>query len=132
MEVRNKFFIIKMKQLNTYSSNIVSPDLHGQSSKLLQPYFCHVVLLIFVGISLMESIIGLKSILGWEQLRLFGRYGYVKMIKCLTIKTLLFCRLSIWTSVLSIYGHLYKGWRIVTFIWRSVHDWRLQLGIFFF
>jgi hypothetical protein len=30
--------------------------------------------------------IGLKSILGWERLPLFGRYGYVEMIKCLTIK----------------------------------------------
>jgi hypothetical protein len=28
----------------------------------------------------MESIIGLKSILGWERLPLFGRYGYVEMI----------------------------------------------------
>jgi hypothetical protein len=55
MEVRNVFFVIKMKQLNTYSSNIVSSDLYGQSSKLLQPYFRHVVLLIFVGISLTES-----------------------------------------------------------------------------
>jgi hypothetical protein len=37
--------------------------------------------------------IGLKSILGWERLPLFGRYGYVEMIKCLTIKTLPSCRL---------------------------------------
>jgi hypothetical protein len=53
----------------------------------------------------MESKIGLKSILGWERLPLFGCYGYVEMTKCLTIKTLLFCRLStvgtlrLWSSL---------------------------------
>jgi hypothetical protein len=34
----------------------------------------------------MALIIGLKSILGWERLHSFGRYGYVEMIKYLTIK----------------------------------------------
>jgi hypothetical protein len=29
---------------------------------------------------------GLGCLLGWKSLPLFGRYGYVKMIKCLTIK----------------------------------------------
>jgi hypothetical protein len=34
----------------------------------------------------MELTIGLKSILGWKRLPLFGRYGYVEMIKYLMIK----------------------------------------------
>jgi hypothetical protein len=34
----------------------------------------------------MKSTIGLKSILRWERLLLFGRFGYVEMIKCLMIK----------------------------------------------
>jgi hypothetical protein len=36
----------------------------------------------------MELIVGLKSILGWERLPLFGCYGYIVMIKCLMIKKL--------------------------------------------
>jgi hypothetical protein len=40
----------------------------------------------FLEIGLMELTISLKSILGWERLPLFGRYGYVEMIKCLTKK----------------------------------------------
>jgi hypothetical protein len=70
----------------------------------------------------MESIIGLKSILGWEQLPLFGRYGYVEMIKCLTIKTLPFCRLSTELLVLSVCGRLCNARRIMAFIRRYVHD----------
>jgi hypothetical protein len=31
---------------------------------------------------LMEWTVGLKSILGWERLPLFGLYGYVEIIKC--------------------------------------------------
>jgi hypothetical protein len=38
----------------------------------------------------MELTIGLKSILGWERLSLFGRYGYVEMIMCLTTKLFYF------------------------------------------
>jgi hypothetical protein len=79
----------------------------------------------------MELIIGLKSILGWERLPLFGRYGYVKMIKCLTIKTLLFCRLSTELLAHSICGRLCNVYKIETFIWRSVHDWKLRRGILF-
>jgi hypothetical protein len=59
----------------------------------------------------MSLIIGLKSILGWERLLLFGRYGYVEIIKCLMTKTLLFCRLSTGTPILSVYGRLFRGWR---------------------
>jgi hypothetical protein len=70
----------------------------------------------------MESKIGLKSILGCDRLPLFGRYGSVEMIKCLTIKTLPFCRLSIELLVHSVCGHLCSIHMIVTFIWRSVHD----------
>jgi hypothetical protein len=50
--------------------------------------------------------IGLKSILGWERLPLFGRYGYVEMIKCLTITTFPSCRLYIELLELSVCGPL--------------------------
>jgi hypothetical protein len=79
----------------------------------------------------MESKIGLKSILGWERLPLFGRYGYVEMIKCLTIKTLTFYRLSTELLVHSVCGRLCSVLRIETFIWRSVHDWKLRRVILF-
>jgi hypothetical protein len=65
--------------------------------------------------------IGLKSILGWERLSLFGRYGYVEMIRCLTIKTLLSCRLYTELSVLYVCGPLCSGWRIAISLRRSVH-----------
>jgi hypothetical protein len=70
----------------------------------------------------MESTIGLKSILGWERLSLFDRYGYIEMIKCLMIKTLPFCRLSTELLVRFVCGRLCSVYRITTFIWRSVHD----------
>jgi hypothetical protein len=57
----------------------------------------------------MKSIIGLKSILEWERLSLFGRYDYEEMIKCVTKKTIPFCRLYTGVSVLSVNGHLYRG-----------------------
>jgi hypothetical protein len=79
----------------------------------------------------MELTIGLKSILGWERLPLFDRYGYVEMIKCLTIKTLPSCRLSTGLSVHSVCGRLCSVSRIATFIRRFVHDWKLRRGIFF-
>jgi hypothetical protein len=79
----------------------------------------------------MELIIGLKSILGWERLPLFGRYDYVEMIKCLMIKTLSFCRLSIELLVLSVCGRLCNVRRIAAFIRRSVHDCKLRRGILF-
>jgi hypothetical protein len=58
----------------------------------------------------MELTIGLKSILGWERLPLFGRYGYVEMIMCLTTKTLLFCRLYIYraTGTLRLWSSLQR------------------------
>jgi hypothetical protein len=31
MEVEHVYFVIRMKQLNTYSSNVVSQGLYGQS-----------------------------------------------------------------------------------------------------
>jgi hypothetical protein len=79
----------------------------------------------------MESTIGLKSILGWELLPLFGRYGYVEMIKCLTTKTFPFCRLSTELPVHSVCGRLCSIYRIATSIRRSVHDWKLRQGILF-
>jgi hypothetical protein len=65
---------------------------------------------------------GLKSILWCKRLPLFGRYGYVEMIKCLTIKTLPSCRLSTGLLIHSVCGYLCGVWRIVIFIRRSVHD----------
>jgi hypothetical protein len=79
----------------------------------------------------MESTIGLKSILGWERLPLFGRYGYVEIIKCLMIRTLPSCRLSTGLLLYSVCGRLCSVWRIATFIQRSVHDWKLRRGILF-
>jgi hypothetical protein len=52
--------------------------------------------------------IGLKSILGWERLSLFGRYGYVEMIKCLTIKTLPCCRLYTVIGTLRLWSSLQR------------------------
>jgi hypothetical protein len=79
----------------------------------------------------MELTIGLKSILGWERLPLFDRYGYVEMIMCLTTKNLLFCRLSTELLVHSVCGRLCNVHRIATFIWSSVHVWKLRRGILF-
>jgi hypothetical protein len=45
---------------------------------------------------------------------LFGRYGYVEMIKYLIINTLFCCRLFTDVPIHSIYGRLYNGWRIET------------------
>jgi hypothetical protein len=42
----------------------------------------------------------LEHLVGWERLLLFGLYGYVEMIKCLIIKTILSCRSSIGTGIL--------------------------------
>jgi hypothetical protein len=66
-----------------------------------------------------------------ERLPLFGRYGYVEMIKCLTTKLLPFCRLYTGVSVLYVYGPLFSEWRIETSLWRFVHVWRLRWGILF-
>jgi hypothetical protein len=72
-----------------------------------------------------------KRHIRWERFLLFGRFGYVEMIKCLTRKTILFCRLSTGVYIHSVYGRLYRGWRIETYLWRSVHDWRLRREILF-
>jgi hypothetical protein len=47
--------------------------------------------------------------------------GYEEIIKCLTIKTLLFCRLSTGVPILYIQGRLYRRWRIETYLWMSVY-----------
>jgi hypothetical protein len=65
------------------------------------------------------------------RLPLFGRFGYVKMVKFLTTKMLLLCRLSSGAPVRSDYGRLFKKWRITTCLRRSVHAWKLQRGILF-
>jgi hypothetical protein len=52
-------------------------------------------------------------------------------IKCLMIKTLLFCRLFTGVSILSVYYHLYSVGKIKTCLWRLFHGWRLWLRIIF-
>jgi hypothetical protein len=69
----------------------------------------------------MVWMIGLKSILGWERLPLYGRYGYVGMIKYFPTKLFLFCRLSTGVLVLSVCGRLNRRWSIETCFWRSFH-----------
>jgi hypothetical protein len=47
---------------------------------------------------------------------LAGRFGCVEMIRSLTIKIVLSCRLSIDVLVFSVYGHHFSGWRIVAYL----------------
>jgi hypothetical protein len=64
----------------------------------------------------MVWMIGLKSILEWERLPLYGRYGYVGIKKCFPIKLHLYCRLSTGVLVLSVYGRLYRRWSIEIYL----------------
>jgi hypothetical protein len=89
------------------------------------------MLLIFSEIGFMVLILGLWRLLGWERLLLYDRYGCIEMTKFLIIKIILSCRLSTDVPVLSIYGHFFRGWRIATYLRRSVHSWRLRRGILF-
>jgi hypothetical protein len=73
----------------------------------------------------------LEDLLGWERLPLSDRYGYVEMIKCLMIKILLPCRSFTGALIPSIYGLLFSGWNIATYLRRSIHGWRMQRGILF-
>jgi hypothetical protein len=70
------------------------------------------------------------------------RYGYVEMIKCLTINYLLLCRSSIGVPVHSVYGHLFSGWSTKTYFMKvcaqletmtrdtfSHHGWQHNLRI---
>ena len=57
----------------------------------------------------MGLITGLELFSGWERLPLFGRFGYVEMIRFLTIKVLLLCRLSTDVPGLFVYGPLYNA-----------------------
>jgi hypothetical protein len=79
-----------------------------------------------LGISSIALIISFKKHIWGERLRLFCRNDYVEMIKCLTIKTHIFCRLSTGILILSVDGCLCSGWRIETCLWRSMHGWRLR------
>ena len=65
-----------------------------------------VVLLINLATGYMGLITGLEPFSEWERLPLFGRFGSVEMIRLLTIKVLLLCRLSTYIPVRSIYSHL--------------------------
>jgi hypothetical protein len=57
----------------------------------------------------MVLILDLERLLGWERLPLYGRYGCVGMTKFLTIKIVLYCRLSIDVQLFFICGHLFSG-----------------------
>jgi hypothetical protein len=46
-------------------------------------------------------------------------------------KIVLSCRLPTDVPVFSIYGHLWSGWKIVTYLRRSVHGWRLRREMLF-
>jgi hypothetical protein len=47
------------------------------------------------------------------------------------INIILSCRLSTYVQVFSVCGLLFSGWSIETYLWRSVHGWRLRRGILF-
>jgi hypothetical protein len=72
-----------------------------------------------------------RMLLRWERLLWYGRYGYAEMTKFLMINIVLSCRFSTYVPVFFIYCHLYSGWRTVTYLWRSVHGWRLRQVILF-
>jgi hypothetical protein len=77
----------------------------------------------------MVLILDLELLLGWDRLPLYGCFGYVEMTKFLSLKIILSCRSSTCVHVCSVCGHLFSGWRIETYLWRCVHNWRLQRGI---
>jgi hypothetical protein len=63
------------------------------------------------------NILRFISILEWERLPSFARYGYVEIIKCLMIKTLLWCKLFTDVVVYFVYSRLYICGKL-----RSVHE----------
>jgi hypothetical protein len=97
----------------------------------IYPLSPHAVWLISLGIGCTVLIIGLERLLGWEHLPSSGRYGYVEMIKYLTINCLLLCRSSTGVPVHSVYDRLFSGWSTETYLRMSVHGWRLRRGIIF-
>ena len=88
-----------------------------------------VVLLMYLATGYMGLITCLEFFSGWEHFPLFGRFGYVEMIRVLTIKVLHLCRLSTCVHVRYIYGRLYNVWRIKTYLRRCVHTWSTLRGI---
>jgi hypothetical protein len=77
----------------------------------------------------MVLILCLERLLGWKRLSLYGRFGCVEMTKFLTVKIIPSYRSSTGVLVCSVCGHLFSGWRIETYLWRCVHNWRLRRGI---
>jgi hypothetical protein len=47
------------------------------------------------------------------------------------IQIILSWRLSTDALARSVCGHLFSGWRTETYLRRSVHDWRIRIGILF-
>ena len=66
------------------------------------------MLLIYLVTGYMGLITGFEHFSGWERLPLFGRFGYVEMIRFLMIKVLLLCRLSTDVAGRFVYGPLYN------------------------
>jgi hypothetical protein len=66
------------------------------------------VLPIFLSIGLMGWIKGLKCLLGWQSLPLFGRFGYVEMMLFLMQKIALLYRSSTGAVLYSVHAHLFS------------------------
>jgi hypothetical protein len=86
------------------------------------------VSLIFLEIGFMVLISGLKCLLSWECLSLYGRFDYVEIIKFLRIKIIISCRSS--TPICFVYGHLQPLENRGLFM-EAVHNYRLRRAILF-
>ena len=118
------------ENINTFSFSVILLGLYGQSSRLVLTYTHHGALRIFSAIGLMEWIVGLNYLLGWERLPLFGRYGYVEMTRSLTTKIRLLCRSSTGAQLRSVHGRLYSVWSTATYSRWCLRGW-IRRGIFF-
>jgi hypothetical protein len=74
----------------------------------------------------MGWILGTKRLSEWERLRLHGRCGYVGTTRFLMTKILLLCRSSTGVRLYSVHGRHFSVWRIVTSLWRCLHDRRTR------
>jgi hypothetical protein len=97
IEVRNVYFIIMTRLLNIYFSNAHSLGLYGQSIQVASNLYplCTVANIFGDWLHGIDNRFRTFIRVGpWERLSSFGRFGYVEMIKCLTIENLLPYRLS--------------------------------------
>jgi hypothetical protein len=72
-----------------------------------------------------------RTLITWERLPSYGRFGYIKMIKFLMTKISLSCGSSTCVQVCFVCDHLFSGWRIETCLRRSIYDWRMRDISFF-